>query len=160
MTVSVTLTFPDVDAAITALSRIETPFGAPVAQVVEPKAETFATAPPPTTPYPAPVADEPQLAPVEQTTKRRGRPTKAGCLAATQAETVAAAPTAEPVIPKEAALAKFKALHDDKGMVVCRLVLTRLGAQRFADVKSGQYLNLVKLCDRAIGGEDLTKAIE
>lgn len=167
MTVSVTLTFPDVDAALLALAKLasvptlhlETTAGMNATEVRERVAEAVAATadvdilqPPGVVEVPMPA---PAPVPVEQTTKRRGRPPKA--------ETVSTvpppAPAAEP-ITKEAAHAKFKETNDKVGIKQCIAALNRLGVKRFALLDPTQYGELVKLCDRAIAGEDLTKAIE
>lgn len=156
MTVSVTLTFPTIDAAVLALSRVATPFGVPTVEA-EPKTETVSTAPPPITPYPAPAAE----APVAEPAKRRGRPPKAEPTptpAPAQPAIVVVDKAA--VITKEAALAKFKSVHDVKGLPVCLALLARLGAKRFAEVNATQYPDLMSLADSALAGEDLTKVIE
>lgn len=148
MTVSVTLTFPDLQSADAVLHRL----AARGEQVVS-----------------------------EQSTKPRGRPPRkdigmTAVIPESPAEVVPAvpAPTAPSVTPapvvtqnaenvlitKTEALTRFKALHDAKGLPVCLTVLTRLGAKRFAEVSQAMYPQLVALCDRAIGGEDLTKASE
>lgn len=147
MTVSVTLTFPNYEAALLSLAKLNAPLPAP--QPAEPKAE----APAPTTPCPAPAAEIPVSV---EPPKRRGRQPKKDDVTADAAP--APAP-AEP-IKKEQALAKFQELHATKGISVCRSVLARCGAERFAMVKSEQYPEFIKLCDRALAGEDLTLASE
>ena len=153
MTVSVTLTFPDVDATLLALAKI--------ASVPTVHLETSAAkdAPRPATDTfvncvdvtPSPTPDP---APVEQTSaKRRGRPPKA--------ETVSTVPPpAAAVITQAEAHAKFKETNNKVGIKQCIAALNRLGVKRFALLDPTQYGELVKLCNRAIGGEDLTKAIE
>lgn len=158
MTVSVALTFPTYQSAIDALLKLQATTPAEAEVIEAGKAAAPAEPNKRATEYPTFAGTAP--APIEQSTKRRGRPPKAEQI--NPAPTVTPVPTPAPakLIEKEEALAKFKALHDANGMAVCRAVLTRLGAQRFADVSQALYPDLVDLCDRAIGGEDSTKAIE
>lgn len=161
MTVSVTLTFPNYEAALLSLAKLNAPLPAP--QPAE---------------QPVVEADLPG----QTGTKRRGRPSRkdigtTDVIPESPTEVVpASAPVAtkDPslatmaqavidshvVIKKEQALAKFQELHAAKGISVCRSVLARCGAERFAMVKSEQYPEFVKLCDRALAGEDLTLASE
>ena len=152
MTVSVTLTFPNVDATLLALAKLaqvpevhlEVPVRERAAKIAAEAAISEST------------KDDP--APVEQTTKRRGRPPKTETTPpATPAP--APAPEAKP-ITREEALAKFKELHDAKGIVACKTLLDRLGAKRFADVHVSLYPDLIALCSKAMAGEDLTSALE
>lgn len=174
MAVSVTLTFPDAGAALDALGKLCAPFNvvaktldsvAPMAGMnatevrerateiaVEAKIADIPQEPTVMPERPLKVAERYMGPATEQATKRRGRPPKA--------ETVSTAPAPAAVITKEEALAKFKETNDAKGLAVCRAILTRLGANRFAVVRPEQYPEFVKLCDRAISGDDLTAASE
>lgn len=153
MTVSVILKFPTVEAATHALARLDQPLPlqqgqsvpteqktGPMLSATDARAQTVEAA----------LAEPTAPAPVEQTSKRRGRP-KASPVTPEMATAV---------ITKEEAFAKFKAVHDSKGLPVCMTVLQRLGAKRFADVSANLYPDLLKLCDKAIAGEDLTAASE
>lgn len=184
MTVSVTLTFQNVEAAMHALARLNQPLPlqqgqpAPIEQKAGPMMSAAevreraieaglafdpANLLPPMPPVTVKALD---AAPVEQTSKRRGRPPKAACVPQGTDQPAATAepqqPAVEPAksITKNEALAKFKAVHDSKGLPVCMTVLQRLGAKRFADVSANLYPDLLKLCDRAIAGEDLTAVSE
>lgn len=175
MTVSVTLTFPNYEAALLSLAKLNVPLPAP--QPAEPAINA--------TEVRERVAEQPVVEadlPGPAGTKRRGRPSRKdiGTTAVIPESPTEVVPASAPaaakdpslatmaqavidshaVIKKEQALAKFQELHAAKGIAVCRSVLARCGAERFAMVKSEQYPEFVKLCDRALAGEDLTLASE
>lgn len=109
-------------------------------------------------PEPQPAVEQAEAEPAPA--KRRGRPAKAdvpGKEAPAPAPAPAPVKAADP-ITKDAALAKFKEVHDAKGLPVCMAILQRFGVRRFAEVKPDAYASFVVTCDEALAGKDIAAA--